>query len=146
MKTKICVYCGEVLKKSWDSCPNCGTTISDSSPQELPKINPFKVPLEVSKKQVNAENLRENGQPNILGYLAIAFGILGLVFGYGLGVYLGQFAGIILEIAFAILAMISGGIPLYKREINRAALAGLILGLANIVLFFYFMPFFWYRF
>jgi hypothetical protein len=141
MKTKFCLYCGEEIKKSWDSCPNCGTEISKAAAQELPKINPFKKRFKNPNKRVQAENLRDGSlgdiQPNSLGYLSILFGILGLVF----GVSIGQVLGVVLEITFAILAMIFGGYPLYKGEANKVALGGLILGAANIVLFFYFATF-----
>lgn len=150
MKTKFCLYCNEKIKKSWNSCPNCGTIISESAPQKLPKINPFKIRFKNPNKHVNARNLRdgnlEDDHPNILGYFAILFGILGLVIRYGLGVFLDQLVGVILGIIFSILAMIFGGIPLYKGEINKVALAGLILGGINIVLFLFFMPIFWNRF
>ena len=150
MKTKFCLYCGEEIKKSWVSCPNCGTEISKAAAQELPKVNPFRKRFKNSDEQLHIENLRDgslgDNRPKSLGYLSILFGILGLVFGYGLGVFFGQVLGVVLEITFAILAMISGGYPLYKGENNKVALGGLILGAANIVLFFYFMPLFWARF
>lgn len=146
MKTKFCLYCSEEIKKSWNSCPNCGTKIPKSATQELPKINPFKKRFKNPNKRVQPENLRdanlEDDPTNLLGYLSLLFGILGLVFGYGLG----QLIGVILEIILAIFAMIFGGIPLYKGKINKVALAGLILGGANIILFFYFWPFSWARF
>jgi hypothetical protein len=134
------MYCGEVLKKSWDSCPNCRTTISNSSSQELPKINPFK---KQGNAKIHKNSILKSGQINILGYLSLIFAILGLVFGYGLGAFLDQWVGVVLEIVVSIIAMIFGGIPLYKGEINKVALAGLILGGINFILLYYLMPVFW---
>ena len=80
MKTKVCMYCSEQLKKSWDTCPNCGVKISESTPRELPETNPFQIRSMNLNKQKHANNLRdgklEDDRFNTRGYLAILCGIL----------------------------------------------------------------------
>jgi len=149
MKTKYCRYCGKELGESWNACPNCGDIISESASQEKININPFQVHFKNHFKQENTENVRDGNkfaQIDILGILAITFGILSLIFGFVIGLITGQFVGVIMEIVFGILAMIFGGVALYKEKINYKALVGLILGGFNLIAFWYFMPFVWFRY
>jgi len=149
MKTKYCRYCGKELGESWNACPNCGDIISESASQEKININPFQVHFKNHFKQENTENVRDGNkfaQIDILGILAITFGILSLIFGFVIGLIAGQFVGVIMEIVFGILAMIFGGVALYKEKINYKALVGLILGGFNLIAFWYFMPFVWFRY
>jgi len=149
METKYCASCGKQLEESWNACPNCGSIISESTSQEKSNINPFQMRGENPYKKEIAENVRNSNkiaQIDIIGGLAIFFGILSLFFGFVIGLLVGQFVGIILEIVFGILAMIFGGIAISKGEVNYMGLSGLILGGINLILFFYFMPFVWFRF
>ncbi len=149
MKTKYCRYCSKELGESWNACPNCGNIISESTSQEKININPFQIHFKNHFKQEHTENVRAGNkfaQIDILGILAITFGILSLVFGFVIGLLAGQFVGVIMEIVFGILAMIFGGVALYKEKINYKALVGLILGGFNLIAFWYFMPFVWFRY
>jgi uncharacterized membrane protein len=149
MKTKYCRYCGKELGESWNACPNCGSIISESTSQEKSYPNPFQMRFKNPNKQEHVENVRNGNklaQIDILGNLAISFGILSLVFGFVIGIVTGLFVGIILEIVFGILAMIFGGVALYQGEINYKALVGLILGGFNLIILFYFLPFVWFKF
>jgi len=149
MKTKFCRYCGKELGESWNACPNCGSKISELTSQEKSYPNPFQMRFKNPNKQEHVENVQNSNklaQTDILGILAISFGILSLVFGFVIGIVTGLFVGIILEIVFGILAMIFGSVALYKEKINYKALVGLILGGFNLIAFWYFMPFVWFRY
>jgi len=149
MKTKFCRYCGKELGESWNACPNCGSKISESTSYEKSFTNPFQMRFKNPSKQEHVENVQSGNklaQTDILGILAISFGILSLVFGFVVGVFVGLLVGIVLEIVFGILAMIFGGVALYQGETNYRALVGLILGGFNLIIQFYFMPFVWFRF
>lgn len=149
MKTKFCTSCGEELEESWSACPSCGSIITESTSQEISKINPFQMRFKKLYKQEHEEIVRSDNkiaQIDIPGILAITFGILSLFFGFVIGILTGQFVGVILEIVFGILAMIFGGVALNIGEINYKALVGLILGGFNLIAFWYFMPFVWFRY
>lgn len=149
MKTKFCRYCGKELGESWNACPNCGSKISESTSYEKSYPNPFQMRFKNPNKQEhveNVQNVNKLAQIDILGILAISFGILSLVFGFVIGIVTGLFVGIIFEIVFGILAMIFGGVALYQGEINYKALVGLILGGFNLIILFYFLPFVWFKF
>ena len=149
VKTKFCTSCGEELEESWSGCPSCGSIITESTSQEISKINPFQMRFKRLYTQEHEENVRSDNniaQIDIPGILAITFGILSLFFGFVIGILTGQFVGVILEIVCGILAMIFGGVALYTGEINYKALVGLILGGFNLILFWYFLPFVFFRF
>ncbi|MFW9930422.1 MAG: zinc ribbon domain-containing protein [Candidatus Thorarchaeota archaeon] len=141
MKTKTCEYCGELLKKSWNSCPNCGTKIPKSTSQELPERNPFQVRFKKPNIQIsnqNVQNIKNFHVLDIFSYLALIFSVFGFIFGFGLVIISGRAIGAILEVIFAIFAIIFGAIPLIKREVNYKAYIGLILGVIDFYLFIYF--------
>ena len=144
MKIKFCTSCGEELEESWNSCPSCGIMITESTSQNISNINPFQMRNKNPYAQERKENVRsgiQNFQIDIPGILAITFGIFSLFFGFYVGLITGQYEGVIMEIVFAILAMIFSGVALYKEKINYKALLGLILGGFNLIIFWYFIPF-----
>ena len=149
MKTKFCTSCGEKLEEAWRKCPSCGIIITESTSQAISDINPFQMRFKNLYKQNQEDNIRNDNnipQIDIPGFLAITFGTLSLFFGFVIGLISGQLGGVILEIVFAILAMIFGGVALYKGEINYKALIGLILGGFNLIIFWFYVPFVWFRF
>jgi hypothetical protein len=144
MKTNFCRNCGKKLEASWNACPECGTPLSDSQSPEKIMVNPFDrshresyVPEHLDTTQRDKKYF----ELNLIGFISLIFGIFSSIFGFVLGIFTGDYGWIILEIIFAVVAMIIGGISLYKSEINYPALGGLILGGANLILFWYFIPF-----
>jgi len=115
MKTKFCTSCGEELEESWSACPSCGSIITESTSQEISKINPFQMRFKKLYKQEHEEIVRSD---NKIAQIDIP----------------------------GILAMIFGGVALNIGEINYKALVGLILGGFNLIAFWYFMPFVWFRY
>ncbi|MHA1241086.1 MAG: hypothetical protein ACTSQU_09870 [Promethearchaeota archaeon] len=149
MKTKFCTSCGKELEESWSACPSCGGIITESISQKISNINPFQMQNKNLYTQEHKENVRSGNkilQIDIPGILAIIFGIVSLIFGFFIGLINGQFGGVIMEIIFGILAMIFGGISLKKGEINYKALIGFLLGGFNLLIFWYYLPFVWFRF
>jgi hypothetical protein len=144
MKTNFCGKCGKKLEESWNACPECGTPLSESPSPEKIDVNPFDrshrdsyVPEHFDTSQIGKKYF----QLNLIGFISLFFGILSSIFGFILGIFTGEYGWIILEIIFGIIAMIIGGISLSKSEINYPALGGLILGGANLILFWYIIPF-----
>lgn len=144
MKTKFCTYCGIEIEEGWSICPDCGNKIYESTNQKTQPKNPFQARFRHPNKQEYPKYVRRDdkfAQKVIFGNLALTFGILSLVSGFIFVVFLDRLAGIILEIIFAILAMVFGGIVVFKREINYRALGGLILGGLNLMGFWYLLLF-----
>jgi hypothetical protein len=144
MKTNFCGKCGKELKESWNSCPECGTPLSESPSTDKIVVNPFDRSHRDSYGAEHFDTTQRDKnffQLNLIGFISFIFGILSSFFGFVLGIFTGDYGWIILEIIFGVVAMIIGGISLYKSEINYPALGGLILGGANLILFWYFIPF-----
>ncbi len=144
MKTKFCTSCSKELDEPWTVCPSCGSILNESTSQNIPNINPFQMRVKNLYKQEHEKHVRNDKSHfhlDVLGILAITFGILSLIFGFVIGLVNGQSEGIIMEIILGIFAMIFGGIALLRGEINYKALVGLILGGFNLIIFWYFLPF-----
>ncbi|KKK44663.1 hypothetical protein LCGC14_1100730 [marine sediment metagenome] len=120
-----CINCGQEIQESYNACPNCGKVLKEViAPQPTPQSYPQpQAPIQVHPYQRSYSN--RGG--NTYGIVALILGLVGLVGGiYNFGIVLG------------IAAVAMGGIGLNRDDNNGMAIAGLILGILDIVLFVFF--------
>ena len=136
-----CTYCGTELEESWNVCPNCGKKLKET------EVHPYQIQSQPTLVQpINQGVTNPYRQPQTQQYqklyrtrtgynyggASIICGIFGLIFGiFFMGVFLG------------ILAMILGGIGISRDESAAMGAIGIVLGIFNLIVFFFFWFIFW---
>lgn len=135
--SQFCTNCGREVEESWNVCPDCGKVFKETAtPQTHPRTGTQShlTPQTTSQPQrvqpYQYKYTKAVGDTKF-GAGALACGIIWLIFGFFYGSSLFGFP------LFRIVAIILGGIGISRDENKSMAIAGLVLGIIGIVLFFF---------
>lgn len=132
----FCTNCGRDLEESWKVCPDCGKDLGGGNapqtqpttqPQTQSTTQPTTQPHSVQPYQYKYAKVAGE---NKFGTASLVCGILGLIFGFT-----SSYTIMSLPI-LRIVAIVLGGIGISRDDNKAMAIAGLVLGIIGVVIFF----------
>ena len=142
-----CPYCGSNVESSWKVCANCGHKIVDEEistiTQKEPEIQTEKVEIEIPKsdKVYHRPQTYQASPTRANGITALVVGIIGFSWSFSLIILRilnlysasGFMVGNLFTVMLGIIAIIFGIVGISKDDSKGMGVAGLILGIANII-------------
>ncbi|MFW9947530.1 MAG: zinc ribbon domain-containing protein [Candidatus Odinarchaeota archaeon] len=142
-----CPYCGSNVVSSWKVCANCGHRLIDEEvstiTQEEPKIQTGKIEIEPPKveKPYYKTQVYQTSPRRANGITALIVGIIGFSWSFALIILRildlysasGFMVGNLFTGMLGIIAIIFGIVGISKDDTKGMGVAGLILGIANII-------------
>ena len=132
----FCTNCGRDLEESWKICPDCGKilgegTVPQTHPTTQPQIQltsqPTPQPHRVQPYQYKYAKVAGE---NKFGTASLVCGILGLVLGFTFTLRILGFP------ILRVVAVVLGGVGISRDDNKSMAIAGLVLGIIGLVIFF----------
>ncbi|MFX1493712.1 MAG: zinc ribbon domain-containing protein [Promethearchaeota archaeon] len=144
-----CPYCGSNVESSWKVCANCGHRLADEEIstiiQKEPEVQTEKVEVEIPKVETPHYKTPtyKTSPTRANGITALIVGIIGFSWSFSLlilrilGLYSpsGFMVGNLFTVMLGIIAIIFGIVGINKDDSKGMGIAGLILGIANIIFF-----------
>ena len=132
----FCTNCGRDLEVSWLVCPDCGKLLGEGT---VPQTQPTTQPQTQLTTQPTAQphsvqpyqyKYAKAAGENKFGVGALVCGILGLVLGFTSSITIMSFP------ILRVVAIVLGGIGISRDDNKSMAIAGLVLGIIGVVIFF----------
>jgi hypothetical protein len=145
-----CPYCGSSIESSWKVCANCGHKLVEeeisTTAQKEPEVQTEEVKTEVPKTVVAQykPEMYKASPTRANGITALVVGLIGFSWSFALIILRivnlyspsGFMVGNLFTVMLGIIAIIFGIVGISKDDSKGMGVAGLILGIANIIFLF----------